>query len=145
LLSGAILKNSLEKPVKLVLMNTAGNRNRDLDEVISTAEKMLVGLIRLLLPPHPDNEKAADYLRIEIGQSNAHIEWVVVRPDNLIDNEEVTNYMAHSSPTTSALFKPGKTSRINVGHFMASLIIDNNLWAKWKWQMPVLYNNTELN
>ncbi len=39
-----------------------------------------------------------------------------------------------------ALFDPGKTSRINVGHFIATLIDDHTLWNEWKGQMPVIYN-----
>ena len=143
LLCQAIEKMEPEKPVKLVLMNTAGNRNRDLKEPISVAQKMVVGLIRLLLPPHTDNEKAADYLRVHIGQKNPKIEWVAVRPDTLINEEDVTNYTLHPSPTSSAIFKPGKTSRINVGNFMARLITDDNLWEQWKGKMPVIYNEVK--
>ena len=66
-LSEAIQANRPEKPTKFVLMNTTGNRNRDLNEPISFTEKFIVGLLRLLLPPHSDNEQAADYLRSKIG------------------------------------------------------------------------------
>lgn len=55
-------------------MNTTGNRNHDLDEPISFAQKCVIWLIRLLFPTHSDNEKAADYLRSQIGQDNKHIE-----------------------------------------------------------------------
>jgi len=123
-------------------MNTTGNRNRNLKEPISIAQKCVIGLLRLLLPPHVDNEKAADYLRTEIGQNNKSIEWVTVRPDGLIDEVEVTDYEIHPSPTRSAIFNAGKVSRINVGHFMASLITDDNLWTKWKGQMPVIYSKS---
>jgi nucleoside-diphosphate-sugar epimerase len=140
LICGAIKNNGPEKPVKFVLMNTAGNRNRDLDEPISFGERLVIGLLRLLLPPHRDNEKAADYLRVNVGQNDPSIEWVAVRPDNLIDKDEVTEYEVHPSPVRSAIFNPGKTSRINVGNFMARLVTDDGLWNKWKGQMPVIYN-----
>ena len=81
-------------------------------------------------------------LRVNIGQINPHIEWVAVRPDNLINEENVTEYSLHTSPIRSALFNPGKTSRINVGHFMTRLITDDIIWNKWKGQMPVIYNDT---
>ncbi|WP_033957068.1 NAD(P)-dependent oxidoreductase [Psychroserpens jangbogonensis] len=136
----AIEANNPERPTKFVLMNTTGNRNRDLNEPISFAQKAVIGLLRLLLPPHVDNEKAADYLRTQVGQNNKLIEWTAVRPDGLIDNDDVTDYEIHPSPTRSAIFNAGKTSRINVGHFMASLISDEKLWNKWKGQMPVIYN-----
>jgi len=125
-------------------MNTTGNRNRDLSEPISFAQKCVIGLIRLLLPPHVDNEKAADYLRIQMGQNDQFVEWVAVRPDGLTMEEEVTEYEIHPSPIRSAIFNAGKTSRINVGHFMAQLINDNELWNKWKGQMPVIYNKSSL-
>jgi nucleoside-diphosphate-sugar epimerase len=139
-LCNAIKANSSDRPTKFVLMNTTGNSNRDLHEPISFGQKCVIGLIRLLLPPHVDNEKAADYLRTNIGQNNKAIEWVAVRPDGLIDEDQVTEYDVHSSPTRSAIFDAGKTSRINVGHFMTDLITDDNTWDRWKGQMPVIYN-----
>ncbi len=141
-LCNAIKSNNLQSPTKFVLMNTTGNSNRDLNEPISFAQKCVIGLLRLLLPPHVDNEKAADYLRTQIGQNNNAIEWVAVRPDGLINEDKVTSYETHPSPTRSAVFNAGKVSRINVGHFMASLIYDDNLWTKWKGQMPVIYSKT---
>ena len=141
-LCNAIEANKLESPIKYVLMNTTGNRNRDLSEPISFAQKCVIGLLRLLLPPQVDNEKAADYLRTQVGQNNQFIEWAAVRPDGLINENQVTNYEIHASPTRSAIFNAGKTSRINVGHFMANLISDDDLWNTWKGQMPVIYNKS---
>ncbi len=143
LLCNTIKNNNPQNSIKFVLMNTTGNRNRDINEPITLGERIVIGLIRLLVPPHPDNEKAADYLRKEIGQHDSSIEWVAVRPDSLINNDEITEYDLHVSPTRSAIFNPGKTSRINVGHFMTKLIIDNEIWDKWKGQMPVIYNKEE--
>ncbi len=139
----AIQNNSPEKPIKFVLMNTTANRNRDLNEPISIGEKLFMCIIRLLVPPQSDNEQAADFLRVSIGQKNKLIDWVAVRPDTLINEDNVTGYELYISPTRSAMFNPGKTSRINVGNFMARLIVQNDLWNKWKGQMPVMYNKME--
>lgn len=139
-LCNAIKTNNPQQPVRFVLMNTTGNSNRDLSEPISFAQKCVIGLLRLLLPPHRDNEQAADYLRQQIGQDNPVIEWAAVRPDSLIDESEVSEYLLYPSPIRSAIFDAGKTSRINVGHFMAELITDDGTWAKWRGQMPVIYN-----
>lgn len=144
-LCNVIIANKPKQPIKYVLMNTTGNRNRDINEPISFAQKCVIGLIRLLLPPHVDNEKAADYLRTQIGQNNNFIEWAAVRPDGLINEKEVTTYEIHASPIRSAIFDAGKVSRINVGHFMAQLISDNALWNNWKGQMPVIYNKSAEN
>jgi hypothetical protein len=59
-------------------MNTTGNRNRDLNEPISFVQKCVIGLLRLLLPPHLDNEKAADFLRTSRGKNNELVEWVAL-------------------------------------------------------------------
>jgi hypothetical protein len=123
-------------------MNTTANRNRDVEEPISPAQRVVVGLLRLLVPPHADNEKAGEYLRSSIGQYDDRIEWVAVRPDTLVDEGEVTEYEVHPSPTRSAIFNAGTTSRINVAHFMADLIADDETWIRWKGQMPVIYNKT---
>jgi hypothetical protein len=141
-LCGAIKVNNPQIPVKFVLMNTTGNINRDLSERISFSQKCVIGLLRLVLPPHADNEKAADFLRTQIGKNDAIIEWSVVRPDSLTNESEATEYEVHPSPTRSAIFNAGTTSRINVGHFMAQLITDDDAWSKWKGQMPVIYNKT---
>lgn len=129
----------VRSPVKFVLMNTAGNR--DVDESVSTVQAVVVGLIRLLVPPHADNEAAADYLQSAVGSGDRLIEWVAVRPDSLIDRAEVSEYDVYSSPIRSAIFDPGCTSRIDVGHFMASLISGDRLWEQWKGTMPVIYSN----
>jgi hypothetical protein len=136
----AVKKNNPENPIRFVLMNTTGNSNRDSHERISFAQRCVMGLIRLLLPPHVDNERAADYLRTSIGKSDKDIEWAVVRPDSLSDETSVSDYEIYASPTRSAIFDAGSTSRINVGHFMADLMTEGEIWTKWKGQMPVIYN-----
>jgi NAD(P)-dependent dehydrogenase (short-subunit alcohol dehydrogenase family) len=137
-LTNSIKSNKPKEPVKYVLMNTIANSNRDLNEPISFGQRIVIGLLRLLLPPHADNEKAADYLRTRIGQNDQFVEWVAVRPDSLINEEEVSEYELYPSPIKNAVFNARKTSRINVGHFMAELITNDDTWNTWKGQMPVL-------
>ncbi|MFY0686564.1 MAG: SDR family oxidoreductase [Cyclobacteriaceae bacterium] len=136
----AVIANKPSSPVKYVLMNTTGNANKNLDEKFGLSERLILAIVRTLIPPHVDNEQAAEYLRSNIGQNHASIEWVIVRPDNLTTENEVTPYSEHPSPTRNMIFDAGKTSRINVGHFMSGLITDKVLWRKWKGQMPVIYN-----
>ena len=140
-LCSAVMRTTPAKPVKFILMNTTGYRNPDLNEAISIPQRLVIGLLRLVLPPHVDNEQAANYLRTDLRQ-NAFIEWVAVRPDGLVDHEEVTEYELHPSPTRSAIFDAGTTSRINVAHFMAELICKNNTWTNWRGRTPVIYNVT---
>lgn len=138
----AVLASGPVAPVKCVLMNTAGNSNRDLREPVSVPQRAIIGLLRRFLPPHRDNEMAADYLRVESRGWGGAIGWVAVRPDTLTDEPAVTPYDVHPSPITSALFAPGRTSRINVAHFMADLMTDEAVWDRWRESMPVVYNRT---
>lgn len=135
----AIKANNPDGPIKYVLMNTVANRNRDLKESLPFAQKFLIVLLRHLLPPQADNEQAAEYLRTGIGQNDNEIEWVAVRPSALINEESASGIEVHPSPTRSIL-KDGHISRINVGHFMADLITNQDLWKEWKGKMPAIYN-----
>ncbi|MFC1236450.1 NAD(P)-dependent oxidoreductase [Vibrio sp. F74] len=131
---------TLEHEVKFILMNTTGNSNDDIPEKPPVSQRMVISALRWVLPPHLDNEKAADFLRLQIGQQHKHFEWVVVRPDSLTDEPFVSRYELHNSPLRNVIFDAGKTSRINVANFMFNLISDEVLWDQWKGKMPVIYN-----
>ena len=120
-------------------MNTAGNANRDLNEPAALPHRCVIGLLRMLLPPHVDNEAAADYLRTTFGQDHPMVRWVAVRPDALINEDQVTPYDVHPSPVRDAIFNSGKTSRINVADFMGRLMTSDDLFHSWAGQMPVIY------
>ena len=135
----AVKNTNSSLPVKFVLMNTSGNQNKQADEKITLGHRIVVGLLRCLVPPHADNEDAAAYLQTHYAASD-HIEWVAVRPDGLTNEDSLTPYEIFPSPQRDPIFDAGKTSRINVAGFMAQLIADDQLWAKWRGQMPVIYN-----
>ena len=139
----AIQSNHTASTVKFILMNTTGNSNSDIPEVPPLSQRIVVSIVRALLPPHLDNENAADFLRTKVGQDDKAIEWVAVRPDALTDEEEVTEYEVHISPIRNAIFDSGATSRVNVGHFMAELLVNKHTWSKWKGHMPVIYDQVE--
>ena len=102
----------------------------------------MITLVRLLLPPHRDNENAASFLRLQVGQNHPQLEWVAVRPDALVDEDVVSQYDIYASPTRNVIFDAGLTSRINVAAFISELATNSMLWNKWKGQMPVIYNST---
>jgi len=140
----AVESNKPDNSVRFILMNTTANKNINLREKRSIGESIVITLIRLLVPPQSDNEQAAEYLRTNIGQNSKTIQWTAVRPDTLINEDQVSPYTVYQSPVKSPIFNPGKTSRINVGHFMAELLTDDTTWNKWKGQMPVIYNSSSL-
>ncbi|CAA6824907.1 MAG: NAD-dependent epimerase [uncultured Thiotrichaceae bacterium] len=129
-----------DKKFKIVLMNTTGNCNRDIPETPPFSQRFVVALLRVLLPPHIDNEEAADVLRLQVGQNNEYIEWTAVRPDGLINEDQRSQYDIETSPTRNVIFDAGSTSRINVADFMSELAINSELWREWKGKMPVIYN-----
>jgi hypothetical protein len=137
----AIKSNENVGAVKVILMNTTGNSNRDIPETPPISQRIVISILRMVLPPHLDNEKAEDFLRTQIGQNDKAVEWVAVRPDTLTDEKEVTEYNVHTSPIRNPIFDSGSTSRINVGNFMAELILNERTWVKWKGHMPVVYNH----
>lgn len=138
-LCAAINRVAPKTPVKFILMNSTGCKNNQLGEKVSLLQNMVLFLLRYLVPPHADNEKAAASLPKQ-SQDYQSIEWVAVRPDSLIDHPHVTQYKTVPSPTRSALFDSGKTSRINVADFMCQLIQDETCWQQWRGKMPVIYN-----
>jgi hypothetical protein len=71
------------------------------------------------------------------------VEWVAVRPDSLVNDDEESPYEIFDSPIKNILKNSGETSRINVSHFMAELANDDVIWYKWKYKTPVLYNATK--
>ncbi|MBI5476797.1 MAG: SDR family oxidoreductase [Ignavibacteriales bacterium] len=134
------IEASKKDKVKVILMNTTACRNREGEENYSFADRVVLSLLTILLPPHKDNVKAAEYLSSTIGKNNSKIEWTAVRPDTLINEEKVSKYEILESPKRSPVFDAGKTSRINVSHLMTELLLDEGLWNHWKYKMPVIYN-----
>lgn len=135
-----IVKEKADKKVKLILMSTTGYTNTITGEKNSLGERIILSILKLLLPPHRDNVKAANYLHEEIGEDNEKIEWIAVRPDTLVNEDNKSAYEVYESPVRSPVFNAGTTSRINVSHFMADLLINERLWREWQFKMPVVYN-----
>ena len=74
-----------EQPVKFILMSSVSvNHPQGGDSRRGLFEKAFVWLIRRLLPPANDNQKASDFLSERIGQDNAYVQWVAVRADSLL-------------------------------------------------------------
>lgn len=126
-------------PVKLILMSSVSvNRPGGLDTRRGALEKALLRIVRGVLPPARDNQKAADFLVEEIGPANPFVQWSVVRPDSLLEGE-VSEYALHEGLVNS-LFAPGSTNMASVAHFMCELVTSSRTWATWKSRMPVIVN-----
>jgi nucleoside-diphosphate-sugar epimerase len=127
------------RPVRFILMSTVSvNRPEKADMRRGAGERVFLWALRGLMPPAQDNQRAADYLVREIGPSNPYVEWVVVRPDTLLDGD-VTGYRL-SDELVSSIFRPDETNMANVAHFMCELATDDAAWRRWRCAMPVVVN-----
>lgn len=135
-----IIDNSNDKhPKKIILMNTTACLNTKQKEKFTFGESIIMGIMRSLLPPQRDNERALKYLEEKLNGEDV-FEWIAVRPDTLITQDQVTDYEIFESPQRSPIFNAGKTSRINVAHFIMKLASNEELWNEWKYKTPVIYN-----
>lgn len=134
----AIRMTEPDPAVRFILMNTAGNRLHG--ETVPWLHAVVITLLRILVPPHADNEDAAEFLQVGVGLQDPALEWVAVRPDSLTDKDPGEGYELHPSPTRSAILDPGTASRANVARGMADLVTDDALWRRWAGHMPVLYD-----
>lgn len=98
------------------------------------SERCILFLLRWLVPPHADNEKAALYLH----QNRSKVDWSVVRPTDLID-ADVSEYDIFDNNVTS-LFGAGTATRANVAHMMVRLVTEDDTWKQYKHVMPVLFD-----
>lgn len=137
-LCSAIEANAPSSPAKFILMSSVGVANPDLDEKRTGFDRRLLSILRYTVPPHRDNETAAEHLHRIGTTKRKQIEWCCVRPDSLID-AAVSRYEISESPSTGIL-NGRPTARANVAHFMAELIENAKLWDTWKFRMPVIMN-----
>ena len=99
-------------PTKVVLMGSNGVANPNgMDDVRPFLERALLSFLRACVPPVTDNEDAAAFLSKDISKDKDKIEWVVVRPDDLIEGE-VSDYAVLKIPRPG-LFGDGQTTRAN--------------------------------
>ncbi len=126
-------------PVKLILMSSVSvHRPGGLDARRGSFERAFLWVLRGVLPPAMDNQRAADFLLEKIGPDNAFVQWAVVRPDSLLEGA-VSAYALHEG-LVNGLFAPGSTNMANVAHFMCELVTNPKTWADWKGKLPVVTN-----
>ena len=76
--------NTQEQNKKFILMSTTGYTNKKINEKNTFGEKIILSLLKIILPPHKDNMLAADHLVYKLG-SKTNISWVAIRPYTLFE------------------------------------------------------------
>jgi hypothetical protein len=126
-------------PVRVLLMSSVSvNHPEGLDTRRGALEKAFLWLLRGLVPPANDNQRATDFLVKNIGINHPLVQWVAVRPDTLLEGE-VSGYVVHDY-LVNGLFAPGSSTMANVAHFMCELNMDPATWEKWRGKLPVIVN-----
>ncbi len=126
-------------PVKFVLMSSVSvHRSGSLDARRGTLERAFLRGLCAVLPPARDNQRAAAFLFEEMGPTNPFVQWVVVRPDSLLEGE-VSAYTLHEG-LVSSVFAPERTNMANVAHFISELVTNSSTWADWQSGLPVIVN-----
>jgi len=129
------------QPVRLILMSSVSvNRPGGLDTRRGPVERAIVWMLRGLVPPATDNQRAADFLHDVIEAADPYVQWVAVRPDSLKEGD-VTPYALHEG-LVSSLARPDETNMANVAHFMCELATDEAVWATWRGKLPVIVNSS---
>jgi len=130
-----------EKPVKFILMTSVSvNHPGGLDTRRGSIERTFIWMLRGVLPPAKDNQRAADFLYEGIGASNPFVQWVTVRPDSLLEGDP-SGYSLHEG-LVSSIFAPDRTNMANIAHFMCELVTNPKAWEVWKGKLPVIINAT---
>jgi hypothetical protein len=137
----AIRESQPEAPVKYILMSSVSvNHPGAPDARRSKLEYMFLWVLRGLVPPSMDSQRAADFLHGAIGASDPFVQWVVVRPDTLLAGD-VSTYALNDN-LVSSLFKPDSTNMANVAKFMCDLATDAETWDRWAGRLPVIVNES---
>ena len=69
------------------------------------------------------------------------MEFVAVRPSDLVDAPPSEFNLFDT--LQNGIFNAGKTSRANVGKFMADLVTDSVVWCRWRNSWPHILNATQ--
>jgi hypothetical protein len=135
-----VLCESIPEGCRFILMGSNGVANPDgSDPRRSFGERCVLSLLRWLVPPHADNEMAAQYLY----DNREKVDWSVVRPTNLIDEDVISEYDIYDT-SEGSLFGCGSVTRVNVADFMVRLAVkEDRAWEKYKHAMPVLKDKTK--
>lgn len=127
------------KPVKVILMSSVSvTHPGGFDRRRGLLERTIMWMLRGVLPPARDNQRAAGFLHDGIGTGNPFLEWAVVRPDTLREGD-VSEYTLHEG-LVSSLVTPDDTNMQNVAHFMCELLANTKAWDDWKGKLPVIVN-----
>lgn len=137
LVRAAVEATQPTQPVRLILMSSVSvHQPGRADARRGRVERAYLWALGGVVPPARDNQHAADLLAHGVGHDDPALQWVVVRPDTLTD-DDVAEYRLHDA-LVSSIFKPDSTRMSQVAQFMCELATDDTIWQRWRGRMPVI-------
>eukprot|EP00164_Ancoracysta_twista_P006931 GFYU01009760.1.p1 GENE.GFYU01009760.1~~GFYU01009760.1.p1 ORF type:complete len:293 (+),score=47.92 GFYU01009760.1:196-1074(+) len=126
--------------VRFILMNTVLAKDKEA-EPYKWLEGAFISLLRRFIPPHADNEAAAEYLRNDVGANDPVVEWLVVRPGALVDAEAATETTYVASPPLDVIANWISTTRVDCAKFMTDTALSQpSSWARVAGGSPCVYD-----
>lgn len=124
-------------PLRVILMssvsvNPVGRREGRRSRI----ERFVLAILRVLVPPARDNQRAANLLGTAGLAAGSKVVGVVVRPDTLAEGD-ATPYEVHDT-LVAGLFRPRTSRMANVARFLTDLAVDDEAWERWRGSMPVI-------
>ncbi|KAL3943349.1 MAG: hypothetical protein SGBAC_002590 [Bacillariaceae sp.] len=133
------LTEAMPSSCKFILMGTDAVADSRVDPPRTILERLVIFMLRYLLPPQADNEGVVAYL---LGDTS--FEWVNVRPTTLTTEEEANGKYTVAETTANApVFGDQTVSRNNVAHFMVVLMTKKDTYTKYLHKMPVVVDIPE--
>jgi NAD(P)H-binding len=123
---------------KFIIMTSDGVPHPN-DDPYGFWTRCTMSLIRRCIPPHADNVAVGEYLYNLVGAGN--MAWIMVRPP-FLRNGPVSKYVLYDKPM-DVFFGNHSVTRANVAKFMVDLVLNEELFAKYKFRMPVVMDETE--
>lgn len=131
------------RPIRLIVISTEGvDRPDGADPPRGRAERLVLWLLWLLLPPHADNIGVVDYLH-RSARTSGYVEFCAVRPSDLIDRADDGGVALHATLQNGIFASHPPSTRASVGAFMASLATEASTWRQWKNSFPQILDLQE--
>lgn len=133
----AVAASAPTDPVRLILMSSVSvNQPGHADTRRGRGQRAILAVLRVVVPPTGDNQRAADFLASDVGTADPRLRWVVVRPDTLTEGDGAEYHVYDA--IVASLFRPDRTRMAEVAHFMCELVTDPEAWGRWQSRMPVI-------
>jgi nucleoside-diphosphate-sugar epimerase len=129
------------RPIRFVLLSSDGvDHPGSTDPPRGRAERVLLSMVKILLPPHADNVAAAKSLAESANSSGNRLEWVGVRPVSFSRDPSTGKDYAVLANPGDAILGNDHVGIESIAKLIADLLTKEKMWDEWRGKMPVVLN-----